>query len=283
MNLQAYNTPIDLFIETFLYNDFAELRPYQFLSLYTLNQQGLKAVTDKTTVNLSPPDILSKSKIYNIVNALHLKHLFGVDLIKEFQASQSELKQATTFYEEFLQYKDDKEPGEEYELVLHWAEDLKIDNNFELVDENEYRTKRTDIDNLLASIEQDPFDIESKSPYKDREMEKFQKSQEKLGTNPAVVMFMVDALKYFQSMPDADIKKIAFEIATNGTQGYRPDKADYRISFMPGKLFSGYHILAYYYVSWKLVLPEMVSQLQLPFDKEYQMAVSMYNLENGGE
>jgi hypothetical protein len=43
---------------------------------------------------------------------------------------QSELKQATDFYDEYLQYKEDKEPAEEYELVLHWAEDLKLDKNF---------------------------------------------------------------------------------------------------------------------------------------------------------
>ncbi len=279
MNLQAYNTPVDLFIETFLYNDFVELRPYQFLSLYTLNQQGLKAVSDKNTIALSPVDILSKSRVYNLVNALHFKHLFGVDLIKDFQATQAELKQANGFYDEYLQYKDDKEPAEEYELVLHWAEDLKLANNFELIDEKEYRTKRTDIDNLLSSIEKDPYDIETKSPYKAREMEKFQKSQEKVGTNMAVAMFMVDALKYLNKMPEEEIKKIAFEIATNGTQGYRPDKSDYRISFIPGKLFSGYHILAYYYVSWMLVLPNMVSQLQLPFDEEYKLALSMHKLE----
>ena len=44
-----------------------------------------------------------------------------------------------------------------------------------LVNENEFRTKRTNIDALLSSIENDPYDLESKDPYKKREMEKFQK------------------------------------------------------------------------------------------------------------
>jgi hypothetical protein len=108
------------------------------------------------------------------------------------------LKLATDFYDEYLQYKDDKEPAEEYELVLHWAEDLKLDKYFELVNEQEYRTKRTDIDNLLSSIEKDPYDLESKDPYKQREMDKFQKSQEQIGINMAVAMFMVDALQFFE-------------------------------------------------------------------------------------
>jgi tetratricopeptide (TPR) repeat protein len=276
MNRQIFNTPIDLFIENFLYNEFAELRPFQFISLYNMLQEGLKAVTDKKIVELSPKDIISKSKVYNIVNAIQFKELFGFDFIKDFNATPSEMKLATDFYDEYLQYKEDKEPAEEYELVLHWAEDLKLDKNFELVNEHEYRTKRTDIDNLLSSIEKDPYDLESKDPYKQREMDKFQKSQEQIGINMAVAMFMVDALQFFEGKPKEEIKKIAFEIATQGTQGYRPDKDHYRINSIKGKTFSGYHILAYYYVSWSLAIPEMVSQLNLPYEAEYKMALTMH-------
>ena len=276
MNRQIYNTPIDLFIENFIYDQYTELRPYQFLSLYGLIQEGIKAVTDKKVAELSPREILSKSKIYNIINALQYKELFGIDFIKDFRATPSELKQAQGFYDEYLQYKEDKEPAEEYELVLHWAEDLQLDKNFELIDEKEYRTKRTDIDNLLSSIEKDPYDVETKNPFKEREMDKFQKSQEKIGTNMAVVMFMVDALQFFEGMPKDEIKKIAFEIATQGTQGYSPEKKDYRLHSIPGKLFSGNHILAYYYVSWMLAIPEIVSQLNLPYDDEYKLANSMH-------
>lgn len=276
MNRQIFNTPIDLFIENFLYCEFAELRPFQFISLYNMLQEGLKAVTDKKIVELSPKDIISKSKVYNIINAIQFKELFGFNFIKDFNATPTEMKLATDFYDEYLQYKEDKEPAEEYELVLHWAEDLKLDKNFELVNEHEYRIKRIDIDNLLSSIEKDPFDLESKDPYKQREMDKFQKSQEQIGINMAVAMFMVDALQFFEDKTKEEIKKIAFEIATQGTQGYRPDKDDYRINSVKGKTFSGYHILAYYYVSWSLAIPEMVSQLNLPYEAEYKMALTIH-------
>ncbi len=275
INSQIFNTPIDLFIENFLFNEYSALRPYQFISLYTLNQEGLKAVTDKRAIELSPKEIVSKSKIYNLVTAMQFKELFGIDFIKDFQASPIELKQATEFYNEYLQYSNNKEPAEEYEMVLHWAEDLKLDKNFELVNEVEYRTKRTDIDNLLSSIEKDPYD--TANPYKEREMDKFQKGQQTIGTNMAVTMFMVDALQYFEKIPNEKIKAIAVEIAMNGTQGYRPDGNDYRISAMPGKLFSGYHILAYYYVSWALAMPEQVEQLGLPYQQEYELAAQMKN------
>ncbi len=275
MNRQIFNTPIDLFIEDFLYNEFPELRPYQFLSLYHLNEEALKAVINNQVVDISPKDVLSKSKTYNLVSAFHYKDLYGVDLIREYKASPTELKNTKDFYDEYLEYRNDRDPGEEYELVLHWAEDLKLEKNFELVDENEYRNKTTNLENLIESIEKDPFDLESKNPYKERVMDKFQKSQQEIGLNMAVVMFMLDALKYFKGMDKAKIKEIAFQIAMHGTQGYSPDKNDYRIPSIPNKEFSGYHILAYYYISWKLVLPDMLSDLKLPYDKEYDMALTL--------
>ena len=275
INSQIFNTPVDLFIENFLFNEYSELRPYQFISLHTLIQEGLKAVTDKRSTELTPKEIVSKSKIYNLVNAIQFKDLYGIDFIKDFQSSATEQKHATDFYEEYLQYKDDKGSAEEYEMVLHWAEDLRLDKNFELVNEVEYRTKRTDIDNLLNSIEKDPFDLETNNPYKEREMDKFKKEQQTIGTNMAVTLFMVDALQYFEKIPKEKIKTIAVEIAMNGTQGYRPDGKDYRISDIPDKLFSGYHMLAYYYVSWALAMPDKVQELQLPFDREFELAKQM--------
>lgn len=277
LNRQIFNAPIDLFIENFLNTRFPELIPFQFLSLYTILQEGISAVTDKKIVELSPKDILSKSKVYNLVNAVQFKELFGIDLLSDFKATPSELKQANEFYEEFLQYRDDKEPAEEYELVANWAEDLSLNKNFELVNENEYRNKNADIDKILSSIENDPFDINSKDPSKQRDMEKFQKSQQDLGVNMAVVMFMVDALQYFEGMDKEEIKKIAFEIAMQGAHGYSPEKSHYRISTIKNKTFSGYHILAYYYVSWSLAIPEMVSKLQLPYDDEFKLAVKMFD------
>ena len=275
MNRQIYNTPIDLFIENLIYNEYAELRSYQFLSLFTLIQEGLKAVTDKKIADHSPKDILSKSKIYNIVNAIQFKELYGVDLIKDFHASPMELKQALSFYDEYVQRKNDRIPAKEYKLVLRWAKELKLDKYFELVNEKEYRTKQTDIDSLVKSIERDSCKVETKGLQKQMELDKFQKIQETMGTNMAVVMFMVGALQYFDGMPKEEIKKIAFEIAMQGTQGYRPEKKDYTINSIPRKIFSGYQILAYYYVSWSLAIPEMVERLQLPFAEEYKMALTI--------
>lgn len=277
LNRQIYNAPIDLFIENFLFNEFAELRPYQFISLYNMLQEAMKAVTDKKLTELSPREVLSQSKIYNLVNAIQFKELFGFDFIKDFAATPSELKLANDFYAEYLEYRDDKETAEEYELVVNWAKDLKLDKNFELVDELAFRTKRTNIENLLESIENDPYDLEVKDPGKERDSKKFEQSQKDIGTNMAVAMYMVEALQHFEDKPKEEIKKVAYEIALQGTQGYSPEKKNYRISSIPNKTFSGYHILAYYYVSWALAIPEMLEDLHLPFHEEYQLAKTLRN------
>ncbi|KUO60381.1 hypothetical protein APF79_09590 [bacterium BRH_c32] len=62
-----------------------------------------------------------------------------------------------------------------------------------------------------------------------------------------------------------------------GTMGYSPDKDGYLISKIPNKSFSGYHILAYYYVSWAIAIPEMLSEIKLPYDDEYKLAKQLYN------
>jgi len=276
INSQIFNAPIDLFIEDYLYNEFAELRPYQFVSLYAMLKDGIKATTEKNIVELTPKHILSNTKIYNLVGAFHFKDLFGLDLIKDFQPSTIELKEAERMYKEFLEYKTDRKAGEEYELVQHWAEDLKLQDNFELVDEIAYRNRTASVDDLLKSIEEDPYDLNSNKAYKDRQMDKFQKSASNIGLNMAVVMFMVDALQYFDNVPKDKIKLAAFEIATVGTQGIVPEKKGYKLSSVPNKDFSGYHLLAYYYVTWSLAIPEMVAQLHLPYDNEYAMATSMH-------
>ena len=82
----------------------------------------------------------------------------------------------------------------------------------------------------------------------------------------------MEALQYFSAMPKDKVKNIAVEIAEVGIHGISPDKKGYRVGSMPETEFSGYHLLAYYYVSWAIALPEMMDKLQLPFGKEYEVA-----------
>ena len=276
LNRQTYNAPIDLFIEDFLFNSYPELRPYQFVSLYGLGMEYKNSSTNKQVTQLTPKDVQYANKVMNIVFAFHFKELFGFDLVAKFNPTPNEIREANKLFKEFKEYQKDKEPGEEYELVQHWADDLKVANYFELIDEETHR-RRTDSNKILEGIEDDPFGTESDKDFKQSEMDKFQKSQNEIGLNMAVVMFMVDALRYFKGKTKETIKKTALEIAMLGTQGIVPDgDHKYKLANVPGRDFSGYHLLAYYYVTWSLAIPEMLKDLKLPYDKEFSLAKQMF-------
>lgn len=55
----------------------------------------------------------------------------------------------------------------------------------------------------------------------------------------------------------------------------KADNKGYKLNSVPGKEFSGYHIMAWYYVSWMLAMPDDISVLNLPFKKEFEIAKSM--------
>jgi tetratricopeptide (TPR) repeat protein len=279
MNLQIYNAPIDLFIENYLYNEYPELRPFQFISLNNLVNEALKSVTDKSVIEYTPKDILSKNRIYNIVSALQLKDLYGIDLINQFNANKNEFQQAKTFFEEFQEYNVDREAGEEYELLQHWADDLKLTHCFQLINEEDYQKndpKRTELLNLYDRFQKS---LENAND-KEAETRIFLENQKNNGTNVDIIVYMIEALNYFEGLSIEKIKTIAFEIAMQGTNGYHPEGSGYKIDLIPNIEFSGYQILAYFYVSFALAVPEVLMELKLPYHEEYLLAKTMKDGHN---
>lgn len=124
---QVHNAPIDLFIEQGIHDDFPEMRPYQFQSLWALLGEALHATTEPSIVELTPPSVLSKSKTFNLLLAYQFKELYGVDMTAAFKASAAERTMADRFYAEFVEYRSDREGGEEYEVVDHWGHDLQLE------------------------------------------------------------------------------------------------------------------------------------------------------------
>lgn len=274
LNTLMYNVPIDLFIEDLLYREYKALRPYQFISLHQLTYEGIHAVTDKKITEIIPKTVISKTKILNMVGAMQYRDLYGIDLLDKYGASKIERTQAESFYDEYQEYRKDKSHGEEYELIQHWAEDLELDSYFALVDENEFRGASA-TDRIIQKIEEDPYGIEEVDPEKEKAMADFLKKQEAIGINTAVVMFMVSAMNQLNALPIEKVKEIATEIAMQGIHGYSVDGTVYRLANVPGKTFTGYEILAWYYVSWSMAMPDAVGMLGIDFGKEYEIAKGM--------
>jgi Tfp pilus assembly protein PilF len=280
INLQAYNAPIDLFIEDMLYSSYPELRPYQFISLNNLLEESLNGITDKGIVEITPKDIFSKNKTYNLVNALQLKDLYGIDLTAEFHATKAEYQTATAFYSEYMEYKDDRQPAEEYELLQHWADDLNLSAYFQLVDEATFYDENTAQKSMSDLFDKFSAPTSNNSDNNDDDQEalmrRFIATQKANGTNADVVIYMVEALKYFENMTVEQIKNIAVAIAMQGAQGYDPLK-QYSVEAIPNKTFMGLQILSYYYVSFALALPDVLMELNLNYHEEFLLAKGMKN------
>ena len=275
--LQAYNAPLDLFIEYDIHREHLALQPHQYLSLGRLVEEAVKAGSDAQAIAVAGAKVARPNRLYTATLAMLYHELYGVDMTPRLGLSPADLTQAQAFYNEFKEYRDDREPGEEYELVTNWAKDLGLNDLFALEPEPLGTQEGEDaLSRDLDAIEADPIGDYTKDPEAVQLMRTFQEQAREQGTNMAVVMFMVDALKFYKGQSKEAIKKSAFEIAMLGTQGIHPEKQGYKLASVPGTTFSGFHLLAYYYVSFKLVLPELLPDLQLPYDAEYAMAEQLY-------
>ncbi len=76
-------------------------------------------------------------------------------------------------------------------------------------------------------------------------------------------------------------KRYRLQIGLLCGDGISPEKEGYSVPLIAGKSFSGYQVLAYYYVSWAKAFPEYLEQLQLPFAKEYEFAKEIRGMGEG--
>jgi hypothetical protein len=159
---------------------------------------------------------------------------------------------------------------------LRWADSLHTSAYFDLVDEDEYLSSLQRPSDLLDSVEADPFGLESGTMEKDHDTARFQENQRKIqetqGLNLAVAHFMLDAREYFARLSQPEIQAIAMDIAMVGANGIGPEKSGYTVKRLPGLSFTGNRLLAWYYVSFALSLPDILPKLGLPFATEWAWA-----------
>ncbi len=285
INLQMYNAPIDLFIEQRLYNRNEELRPIQFLSLMGLHTQAVTGANDPTAKKIAPRFVRDANIILSYTQLFQLQELFGVSLVNQIKEPLL-LNKAKSIYEEYLKMKEDKEGGEEYDLIKWWAEDLKLESYFTLEHENNSSDEDTSVkvtstdfklpEDVMAEIENDPYGLNTDSIFEDEQMKTFVESNRNSETNMAVVMHMVDAIRYFKDKSTGKAKEAGIEIAELGRHGIDPNKKEtYSLSSVPNKSFSGWKMLAYMYITWSIFEPSVVPELGLDFKEEYKLAEAL--------
>jgi len=273
--LQATNSPLDLLVEDRIYKNYPKMRPLQILSLVEMEINNVDSVTKASNSDI-PKKIVSSNRIMNIVSALHLQDLYGFNIAPHYKPTPNEKKIAEDLYEEYKAYKDDYKPGEEYNLLVYFVENLGLDKYFRLV--NEMHFKDFDMP-AKETLPEECIDPESH----DEQNAAFAENHG--DSNPVetmmMSMYMLGALQYMDGMPHEDIHRIAIEIAIVGMRGINPNNNGYSISAIPNKEFGGYEFLAYYYVSWALAIPEKVDSLGLPFKSAYEAAKQMFEKRKG--
>ncbi|RPA66890.1 hypothetical protein EF405_19090 [Cyclobacteriaceae bacterium YHN15] len=252
-NSRIYNSPIDLFIEDHIYRNLPELRPQQFLSLSAIGKLSIQAVTDPAILAATPSGIISKIKVYNALSARQFDDLYSVKTERVYPLSKQEKDLVDQFWEEFNEYRNDRAPGEEYELIQNWGRDLDLDRYFKLKEE------------VLDRKEDDPLHNRISELLGNQVTEE---------VNHEVVRIMVKALEYFNSRNEAEIEAVAFETAMKAKGGINQDITGLSLDSVPGKQFTGQEVLVYYYVSWALIKPEYIGELGLDYGREFEIAKS---------
>lgn len=293
--LQVMNCPLDLFVEKRMYDKYPIVRAIQVLSLMEQETYNIKAIKGSENSKFVPFDIVQNSKVMNIVTSMHFEHLFGLRFYQEYKPTKAQFDQAKDFYDEFLAY-DDYKPGEEYELVEYFMDSLHTEKFMPIMPLSEYfddsfdRMEKTKAMRDAALGEDAPVggnSFDGLTEEQKKNQDDFY-AQNKDGEDPMktmmMSMYMLGALEYFDGMSKMEIKKIAIEIAMIGTTGISPDvKSGYKVPSIPEKDFGGYQLLAYYYVSWALAIPEMLASLGLPFDTAWATAQEMWKKKKGNQ
>jgi hypothetical protein len=274
-NSQIYNTPIDLFIEDFLFKTYQNLRPFQFLSLLSLLKEYIDAATNRQILEHTPAKIRNANIILSLTHAFQFRDLFAYDMSQLFKATSPQMKFAKEFYADYLMYQKGNKALEAHELIRKWAKELQIDAYFSLIDENEYRSKAS------GGVGSQSTEAEfSHLPSPPVEEEKGQGVPEDIQPEPAgqaaVIMYCLSALQYFETKDLSEIQKVGFEIAMLGRQGIDSAKTDkkYRLQSIPDKEFTGLQLLAYMYVAFQVIDPFL--DTGLAFKTEYEEAKKMH-------
>ena len=119
--------------------------------------------------------------------------------------------------------------------------------------------------------------------YAREELAKFKKNFGDANEQDSMIMTlaMYKVIRELRRWPLESVKSLGMEIALLGATGLSPAKS-YRLEHFPNRgEIPGREVLAYYYVSWAMAIPEKLDGLNLPYKKAYAAAMSVIDAEDG--
>lgn len=249
---QLMNTPLDIFVTKRIHDKYPSARAIQVLGVYQLIGGAVKSVAQGVEFGF-PKNIVRLNRVLNAVAMMQYRDLFGLDCLGALNISEDEADLVKSLYSKACLAVERDYPGAEWDLVKIFVDDLNLRDYFVVLGAD---------DSLTESLR------------KEESVATFRKNvKENSAIGATVMMFMVEAIKRLRVFPVDEVKKVAIEIAMLGMNGISPSKmSGYSVPSLGGEDMGGCRMLAYYYVSWAMAIPEKVTALGLPFAEEYEMA-----------
>ena len=245
------NMPLDMIIETRLFEKYPRLRASQFASLEQAFRDGVRGLTDADTRRLTPLTVYNATIAMEAGYALFIDHLWQgrTDYAAAYEGTRH-YRKGKQLLEMWREAMPSLEPGEEYELVDEVAESLRVSGWY-------------------GWQADEPQPAEEAGGVTNEEL-----LQQK---EAASVMYCLGALQRFENMRRAEIQEIVGEIALMGAGGidYTSSEQKYSLKSVPGEQFSGLQLLCMMYVGFKDIKPTL--DVGVDLSEPYQAALKLHN------
>lgn len=250
--LQLYNCPLDMAVEYRLFMLRPVIRPCQFISLRATLADNLKAITSREIRRATPRIIYNASAAMNYAYALFVDSLYeGKTQFASAYPDGDYRRIGEELHGLWLAASADFSPGDEYALMLKFAEKLGLEGWFE----------------LSPDVTETTFDSYNPPATDEERLKK---------RDPATMMYLLGALERFSKMNDDEVRQVAMEVSVIGMGGITftdPDER-YALRSLPGEDFTGLQVLALMYVGWQRVDPSVDTGLD--FKDLYATALALF-------
>jgi Tfp pilus assembly protein PilF len=268
---QLLNMPLDMILESRLYQNDVPLRPSQFVSLYEMSEENVQALTNQEIKRLSPPRIYKANITMNCAFALFLDSLYGprTEYAAPYRPSDI-FGTGKQLFEAWQKTVESFQPGDEYALVDEFARVLKLQDWFEWT---------TDPEGTGGEEESGSRSVEAPLPASSPQgptSPELLKAKE-----PATVMYLLGALERFNRMSKEEISRIGTEIGILGMEGidYTSSDKTYTLRALPGETFTGLQLLALMYVAFQHIDPLL--DIGVDFKDAYALALKLRQSKSG--
>jgi hypothetical protein len=252
-----FNTPLDLLIERRLDAELPALRPLQILSLVQLATEARTATLNPEIRQVTPRRILHAVGACNGAQALFLDHLSGGATRAWAPYRRLETAELSEkLWRHWQQRQPALAPGDEYDLVDEFA-DLVGLRDWYAWKPDPGDQQPTAADDLVREGTSNPELLRAK--------------------HPAAVWFLLDALKRYARLADADVRQIALEAALLGQEGldYASPEKKYTLRALPGETFSGLELMCLMHAGFKRLAPGEDTGMNL--DEPFSTALELFN------